>query len=62
MLSPDYRIAEMKKDIMNLISMIDDLERVMKNSNDDRKEQHMLVNDRIDEAFDIIKMIERKIP
>mgnify|MGYP003146570209 CR=1 FL=1 len=62
MLSPDYRIAEMKKDIINLIEMIDDLERVMKNSNDDRKEQYMLINDRIDEAFDIIKMIERKIP
>ena len=62
MLSPDYRIAEMKKDKINLIEMIDDLERVMKNSNDNRKEQYMLINDRIDEAFDIIKILERKIP
>ena len=31
------------------------------NSNDDRSEQYMLINDRIDEAFDIIKMIERTV-
>ena len=57
----DYRIKPMKEDIMNLMDKIDDLEKMFHNSNEDRKEQYVLINDRIDEAFDIIKMIERKM-
>ena len=57
----DYRIEPMKKDIMNLMDKVDDLEKIIHNSNEDRKEQYMLINDRINEAFDIIKMIERKM-
>ena len=60
-LSPDYRIAPMKEDIMRLIDKIDSLEQMIFNCDARRKDEYKLINDRVTEAFDIIKMIEREV-
>ena len=55
----DYRIAPMKDDILKLIDKVDDLEQMIFNCDAKRRDEYKLINDRITEAFDIIKMIER---
>jgi len=57
----DYRIAPMKDDILKLIDKVDDLEQMIFNSDAKRRDEYKLINDRITEAFDIIKMIEREV-
>jgi hypothetical protein len=59
--SPDYRIAPIKEDIMKLIDKVEDLEQMIFNCDAKRRDAYKLINDRITEAFDIIKMIEREI-
>jgi hypothetical protein len=61
MLGPDYRIDPMKDDIRKLIDKVDDLEQMIFNCNAKNKDNYKLVNDRINELFDIIRMVERKI-
>ena len=60
-ISPDYRIAPMKEDIMRLIDKVDNLEQMIFNCDARRKDEYKLINDRVTEAFDIIKMIEREV-
>ena len=55
----DYRIAPMKEDIMKLIDKVDALEQMIFNSDAKRRDEYKLINDRITEAFDVIKMLER---
>jgi len=57
----DYRIAPMKDDILKLIDKVDDLEQMIFNCDAKRRDEYKLINDRITEAFDVIKMIEREI-
>ena len=57
----DYRIAPMKDDILKLIDKVDDLEQMIFNSDAKRRDEYKLINDRITEAFDVIKMIEREV-
>ena len=61
MTSTDYRIGPMKEDLNKMMDKLDNLEQMNHNLNAKVKEQYMLINDRIDEAFDIIKLIERKL-
>ena len=56
----DYRIAPMKDDILKLIDKVDDLEQMIFNCDAKRRDEYKLINDRITEAFDIIKMLERR--
>ena len=56
----DYRIDPMKKDILALIDKIEDLEQMIFNCNAKRRDEYKLINDRITEAFDVIKMLERR--
>ena len=56
----DYRIAPMKDDILKLIDKVDDLEQMIFNCNAKRRDEYKLINDRITEAFDVIKMLERR--
>ena len=57
----DYRIAPMKDDILKLIDKVDDLEQMIFNCDAKRRDEYKLINDRITEAFDVIKMIEREV-
>ena len=57
----DYRIAPMKEDILKLIDKVDDLEQMIFNCDAKRRDEYKLINDRITEAFDVIKMIEREV-
>ena len=57
----DYRIEPMKKDILKLIDKVEDLEQMIFNCNAKRRDEYKLINDRITEAFDIIKILERKL-
>ena len=56
----DYRIAPMKDDILKLIDKVDDLEQMIFNCEAKRRDEYKLINDRITEAFDVIKMLERR--
>ena len=49
------------KDLLKLIDKVEDLEQIVINQGAKQRDNYMLVNDRITEAFDVIKMIERKI-
>ena len=55
----DYRIAPIKDDILKLIDKVDDLEQMIFNCNAKRRDEYKLINDRITEAFDVIKILER---
>ena len=55
----DYRIAPMKDDILKLIDKVDDLEQMIFNCEAKRRDEYKLINDRITEAFDVIRMLER---
>ena len=57
----DYRITPMKEDLLKLMDKIDSLEQMIYNLNAKSKDQYKLINDRVTEAFDIIKMLERKL-
>ena len=50
----------MKNDILKLIDKVDDLEQMIFNCEAKRRDEYKLINDRINEAFDIIKILERR--
>ena len=56
----DYRIEPMKNDILKMIDKVDDLEQMIFNCDAKRRDEYKLINDRITEAFDVIKMLERR--
>ena len=49
-----------KKDILKLIDKVEDLEQMIYNQGAKNRDNYKLINDRITEAFDIIKILERK--
>ena len=49
------------KDLLKLINKVEDLEQIVINQGAKQRDDYKLVNDRITEAFDVIKMIERKV-
>ena len=54
------KIEMITKDLLKLIDKVEDLEQIVINQGAKQRENYMLVNDRVDEAFDIIKMLERR--
>ena len=55
------KIEMIMKDLLKLIDKVEDLEQIVINQGAKQRDNYMLVNDRITEAFDVIKMIERKL-
>jgi len=49
-----------KKDLLKLMDKVDDLEQMIFNQGAKNRDNYKLINDRISEAFDIIKILERK--
>ena len=56
----EYRIEPMKQNIIRIMDKVDDLERRIDKLNTKIDDDYKLVNDRVDEAFDIIKILERR--
>jgi|TARA_R100000963_G_C4614933_1_gene84159 hypothetical protein len=50
----------LSKDLLKLIDKVEELEQMIINQGAKQKDNYKLVNDRIDEIFDIIKMLERR--
>jgi len=48
-----------KEDLLKLVDKLDSVEQMIYNLNAKTKDQYKLINDRINEAFDIIKTLER---
>ena len=55
------KIEMIMKDLLKLIDKVEDLEQIVINQGAKQRDNYMLVNDRVNEAFDVIKMLERKI-
>ena len=55
------KIEMIMKDLLKLIDKVEDLEQIVINQGAKQRDNYKLVNDRVDEAFDVIKMLERKI-
>ena len=54
-------ISKLTKTDQSKIDKVEDLEQIVINQGAKQRENYMLINDRVDEAFDIIKMLERKV-
>jgi len=52
-------LTKESNDILKLIDKVDELEQMIINSNAKRRDEYKLINDRITEAFDVIRMLER---
>jgi hypothetical protein len=50
----------LSKDLLKIIDKVESLEQMIINQGAKQKENYKLVNDRINEIFDIIKMLERR--
>ena len=48
------------KDMLKLMDKVDDLEQIVFNQGAKQRDNYKLINDRVDEAFDVIKMLERR--
>ena len=58
---PAYSVTDsIISDLLKLMDKVDNLEQMIHNLNAKTKNQYKLINDRINEAFDIIKILERK--
>ena len=55
------KVEMITKDLLKLIDKVEDLEQIVINQGAKQRDNYKLVNDRITEAFDIIKMLERKV-
>jgi len=55
------KIEMIMKDLLKLIDKVEDLEQIVINQGAKQRDNYKLVNDRVDEAFDVIKMLERKV-
>jgi len=54
-----YISEPVKNDLLKLMDKVDSVEQMIHNLNAKTREQYMLINDRVDEAFDIIKILEK---
>ena len=50
-----------KEDLLKLMDKVDDLEQMIFNQGAKNRDNYKLINDRINEAFDVIKMLEGKV-
>ncbi len=48
-----------KEDLLKLMDKVDDLEQMIFNQGAKNRDNYKLINDRISEAFDIIKILEK---
>ena len=55
------KVEMIMKDMLKLMDKVDDLEQIVFNQGEKQRDNYKLVNDRVDEAFDVIKMLERKV-
>ena len=55
------KLEMIMKDLLKLIDKVEDLEQIVINQGAKQRDNYKLVNDRVDEAFDVIKMLERKV-
>ena len=49
-----------KEDLLKLMDKVDDLEQMIFNQGAKNRDNYKLINDRISEAFDIIKILEKE--
>ena len=54
------KIEMIMKDMLKLMDKVDDIEQMVFNQGAKHRDDYKLINDRITEAFDIIKILERK--
>ena len=54
------KVKVIEEDMLKIMDKIDDLEQMIFNQGAKNRDNYKLVNDRITEAFDIIKILERK--
>ena len=55
------KVEMITKDLLKVIDKVEDLEQIVINQGAKQRDNYKLVNDRVDEAFDVIKMLERKV-
>ena len=54
------KVKVIEEDLLKVMDKIDDLEQMIYNQGAKNRDNYKLINDRITEAFDIIKMLERR--
>ena len=54
------KVKVIEEDLLKLMDKVDDLEQMIFNQGAKNRDNYKLINDRITEAFDIIKILERK--
>ena len=54
------KVKVIAEDLLKLMDKVDELEQYIHNIHEKIRNNHSLVNDRITEAFDVIKMLERR--
>jgi len=54
------KVEMIMKDMLKLMDKVDDLEQIVFNQGAKQRDNYKLINDRVDEAFDVIKMLERR--
>ena len=54
------KVKVIEEDLLKVMDKIDDLEQMIYNQGAKNRDSYKLINDRITEAFDIIKILERK--
>jgi len=54
------KVKVIEEDMLKIMDKLDDLEQMIFNQGAKNRDNYKLVNDRITEAFDIIKILERK--
>ena len=54
------KVKVIEEDLLKVMDKIDELEQMIYNQGAKNRDNYKLINDRITEAFDIIKILERK--
>jgi len=54
------KVKVIEEDLLKVMDKIDDLEQMIYNQGAKNRDNYKLINDRITEAFEIIKILERK--
>ena len=55
------KVKVIEEDLLKVMDKIDDLEQMIYNQGAKNRDNYKLINDRITEAFDIIKILERNV-
>jgi len=54
------KVKVIEEDMLKIMDKLDDLEQMIFNQGAKNRDNYKLINDRITEAFDAIKMLERR--